>query len=572
MKKVVRIIIVFLLLFFVGVKKVSALTVEENLTLEKDIRDGLYIPQGKTVTINLNGHSITGMINKKNYTATIINEGTLIIEGDGEIKSSSHKAVINQKKLTINGGTFISEKNDYNILSDGESLIINKGSFNQGILLKNSSNYKVRKFEINGGNFDKYKSKIYLNNSNNEKNTYKDIIIKNIIIEKLILENHLANIETNENIVIENTSITGKNNSFIYIGKGNIFIKNMECSNGIIKGIPKKIYIENGKFDTLGISGNSNSTNTTLINLIVTSQLYIENPNNNAIIKSGYYEEISSYKQAVSEPLGSNITIEGGKINKLNGYGEGKINVKGGTITGTIVSDNASTITIENGVFKGALISNNTPVNKKVNGNGIFDIEGGTFDIEPSNEFINQEYIKETSIENKIIVTKENDIYNEISSNIIDATMINEKDLELIKNKANNKYNIISYYNVSNSKMTGNKELINYVKETEKYTDVTLKLPDNLPITEEDKKIKYVLIGLNDGDAYIIDNIQVNYNEIVFKTNKFSTYALAYYDTNNDSKNNVKKMKKPTNKKRKYREIIGFLNSLIIPSKIIITS
>ena len=568
MKRVVRILFIFLLLFFVGVKKVSALTIEEDTTLENDITDGIYIPEGKSVTLNLNGHSITGRINKSNYTGTIINEGTLIIEGDGEIKCTSHQAVINKKNLIINGGTFKAQKQDYNILSQGESLIINNGNFDQGIILKLSGNDKIKKFEINGGSFNPQKSKIYLDNSSKEKNIYKNIIIKNINISELILGNFDANGNSIENITIENTNITSSNNnSFIYNGSGNIFIKNIESANALITGNPKRIYIENGIFKTLGLSGNSNSTNTTLINLIVTSQLYIENPNNKATIKCGYYEEVSSYRQAVSEPLGGNILIEGGKINKLNGYGEGKINIKGGTITGTIISDNSSTITIENGIFKGILVSKNTPVNKKVNGNGTFEIRGGIFDIEPTNEFINREYIKETNIENRIIVTKENEIYNNISSSIIDATTIDERDIELIKNRAKNKYNIVSYYNVLNSEMTGNKELINYVKETAEYKKVTIKLPDNLPNIEEESKRNYVVLVLNDKKVDIIDNLQINYNEITFETNKFTTYALGYYDTNNESQNVAKKTKRTTNNKRKYRKIVGFLNRLITLSK-----
>ena len=120
MKRVVRILFIFLLLFFVGVKKVSALTIEEDTTLENDITDGIYIPEGKSVTLNLNGQNITGKINKSNYNGTIINEGTLIIEGDGEIKCTSHQAVINKKNLIINGGTFKTQKQDYNILSEGD--------------------------------------------------------------------------------------------------------------------------------------------------------------------------------------------------------------------------------------------------------------------------------------------------------------------------------------------------------------------------------------------------------------------------------------------------------------------
>ena len=548
MKKVVKIIVIFLLLFFVGVNKVSALTVEENLTLESNITDGIYIPQGKEVILNLNGHDVTGVINKNNNKSTILNEGTLIIEGYGEIKSRQNPSVITQ----------------------GKSLIIHGGNFDKEIILKLSGEEKERKFEIDGGKFNSKYSKIYLDTCSNSNNFYKDITIKNIIINELILGNNISsNTNSIENLNIENTTITGsKNNSFLYNSNGNLFIKNIDVENGesLITGTPKRIIIENGRFKTLGLSGTLNNIDTTLINLIVTSGLYVEGPNNKVTIKSGYYEEVSNYKQAVSKHLGGNIIIEDGKYGKINGYGEGKINVKGGTIEGTVVSDNLSTITIENGIFKGILISKNTPVNKEVNGNGIFKIKGGTFDIEPINEFIDEKYKKEINIENKIVVTKESEIYNSISSNIIDPTTINNNDIELVKTKAKNKYNIVSYYEVLNSKMTGNDEFIDYVKETEKSLKVTLKLPDNLPPVEEESKRNFVILSFNEGNVEIIDNVEINYSEISFKTNKFSKYALAYYDTNNESKTIVKKLNK--NNKKKYTKIIGFLNKLITLSKI----
>ena len=122
---------------------------ETTITLTENVTESITIPAGKTVTLNLNGNTLTNEADKD--TITVALGGTLTIEGTGTVDNVSHgrAAVYNNGTVTINGGTFeggkITIKND-----DGGILEINNGMFT------NSGNrvvFNANKAEINGGEF-----------------------------------------------------------------------------------------------------------------------------------------------------------------------------------------------------------------------------------------------------------------------------------------------------------------------------------------------------------------------------------------------------------------------------------
>ena len=74
---------------------------ETQITLENDVVGNIVVGAGKTVTISLGGHSITGTSG-----ATITNEGTLTIAGEGDVISVDAYAVDNHGVMTIAGGNY----------------------------------------------------------------------------------------------------------------------------------------------------------------------------------------------------------------------------------------------------------------------------------------------------------------------------------------------------------------------------------------------------------------------------------------------------------------------------------
>ena len=133
-----------------------------DITLGADIEASIEIPAGVTVTLDLNGKTLTNEAGNH----TITNEGTLTIKGDGTVDNVSHArgALVNKGTATINGGTFTrsQEKGDSPSNNGGNSWYVID---NQGVLtvtggtVRNTSGFSslVRNMNgtlnVNGGNF-----------------------------------------------------------------------------------------------------------------------------------------------------------------------------------------------------------------------------------------------------------------------------------------------------------------------------------------------------------------------------------------------------------------------------------
>lgn len=79
---------------------------DTTITLTENITESITIPAGKTVTLNLNGNTLTNEADKD--TITVALGGILTIEGPGIVDNVSHgrAAVYNNGTVTINGGTY----------------------------------------------------------------------------------------------------------------------------------------------------------------------------------------------------------------------------------------------------------------------------------------------------------------------------------------------------------------------------------------------------------------------------------------------------------------------------------
>ena len=117
---------------FVGDKHYATLVeaVKEELLTKDEVVIDLYndtyfaepvaVPTGKTLTLNLNGHTISSVMTEKNSSALITNNGTLVIDdktGNGlitanatnpdmkDIPSYASNVITNKGNLVLNGGT-----------------------------------------------------------------------------------------------------------------------------------------------------------------------------------------------------------------------------------------------------------------------------------------------------------------------------------------------------------------------------------------------------------------------------------------------------------------------------------
>lgn len=89
-----------------------------TVTLLKDVTADITIPAGKTMTLDLNGKTLT---NVKDHT--ILNNGNLTITGAGTVDNVSHQkgALYNKGTVVVNGGTFDRSKENGKTSNDSGS-------------------------------------------------------------------------------------------------------------------------------------------------------------------------------------------------------------------------------------------------------------------------------------------------------------------------------------------------------------------------------------------------------------------------------------------------------------------
>ena len=97
---------------------ISSAASGDTVTLLKDTKEDITIPSGKTITLDLNGKTLTNVDDH-----TILNNGNLTITGTGTVDNISHAkgALYNKGTVVINGGTFDRSKENGKTSNDSGS-------------------------------------------------------------------------------------------------------------------------------------------------------------------------------------------------------------------------------------------------------------------------------------------------------------------------------------------------------------------------------------------------------------------------------------------------------------------
>ncbi|WP_071442331.1 InlB B-repeat-containing protein [Traorella massiliensis] len=271
---------------------------QANVTvkLNEDVQKDVVIPAGATVTLDLNGQTLT---NVTSDTITVEKGATLKVIGEGTVdnKSNGRAAVFNNGNVTLNGGTYdrTSESGESADISGGNSwyTICNHGTMtiNKGVTVKNTGSFSSM---IENG--------YYSYNSSNTRNGHNPSVN-----------------EANPSLNINGGEFVGGLNT----------VKNDD--GGVLT-------IKDGNF--------TNTTQAAVLNW------------NKATIEGGYFETDAencilngaSSMNSSKNNLGE-LTISGGTFNSngitvLNYFtftGDELINIKGGTYLSDGVADNSVT-------------------------------------------------------------------------------------------------------------------------------------------------------------------------------------------------------------------------------------
>lgn len=264
---------------------IEAAEAGETIKLDANITGDVVVPESVNITIDLNGKKI---INSDGHT--IMNNGTLTIEGEGTVDNITHgkAALYNKGTVTLNGGTF--DRTQENGRSDSSSggnsyyTIKNVGNMtiNEGVNVRTANgNNQLGRFSslvangyYNGTTYDNDKGEekptLTINNGtfSGGLNTIKNDDCAELTINNGTFENSYQATVQNHNIATinggtykaaSNASSTGKETYGVYnCGcDANIDLGRLTVTGGIFEGADHAIADVSSQPAVVNISGGS---------------------------------------------------------------------------------------------------------------------------------------------------------------------------------------------------------------------------------------------------------------------------------------------------------------------------
>ena len=372
---------------------IEAAEAGETIKLAADITGDVVVPEGVNITIDLNGKKITNSVGH-----TIMNNGTLTIEGEGTVDNITHgkAALYNKGTVTLNGGTF--DRTQENGQSDSSSggnsyyTIKNVGNMtiNEGVnVLTAKGNGELGRFSslvangyYNGTTYDNDKGEekptLTINNGtfSGGLNTIKNDDRAELTINNGTFKNFYQATVQNHNIatinggtykVASDASSTGKETYGVYnCGCGaNIDLGTLTVTGGIFEGADYAIADVSSQTAVVNISGGSFSgakgaivkgTNSKNSNAIISISGGVFDSNVQAYAADGYKAiQVKDNKYVVANKISLDGVkrIRRGTTTTLKAIVEANGKTYDVAAPITWASDKEAVATVENGVVTG---------------------------------------------------------------------------------------------------------------------------------------------------------------------------------------------------------------------------
>ena len=186
----------------------------------------------------------------------------------------------------------------------------------------------------------------------------------------------------------------------------------------------------------------------------------------------------------------------------------------------------------------------NTTEEYKGQDNSVIEINGGIFNLAAGAKVTNvekQESVKEfTTQTGEVIVAKEEDLKNVVVISDVKKEDLSAEELKLIEEAIKDKYTIAGFYNIDLFKGLNKDLLVSQLTETKEAETITVKVPSDIKAVAEGYNRTYYIIRVHDEKVGILNATLNEDGTVSFKTDKFSTYTLAYVDTKEEKKAEVK--------------------------------
>lgn len=386
---------------------IAKATSENEVVLIENIelKEGLEITN--TVTLNLNGKTLSASKYMESLALIKVKDGNLTINGEGTVKSASQGNdysmavwVTGEGIATINGGTYTNvgaksvedngttpNNNELIYANDSGKIYINGGTFTGNtenakwgtrytLNLRDNDN-KVASIVVKGGTFTEYdpaNSKSENPTANLVAEGYKVVVDGNKYTVKLIEDTDVA--------IVNATAYTTLNEAFANASSGAkiLMLQGVELTEGIV--ITNTLTLDlNGKT----IKAAENQPSTALLKVENTGKLKIEGEGTINSASQG-----NNYSMAVWARNGGEVIIENGTFTNLGGKAFEDAEKTKPNNNELIYASGAGKITINGGTFVG---NSENPthkttftLNKLDNDGSVITVKGGTFvAYDPSN-------------------------------------------------------------------------------------------------------------------------------------------------------------------------------------------
>ncbi len=468
---------------------------EEKITLEENSNSVIEVAEDATVVIDLNGKEL----NVTNNHAIIVNEGaTVTITGNGII-NAKRAAVINKGgNVTIENGTFAST--DYYTIKNLGTMTINGGIFGQTD-------------EKNAGN-----SSLISNGWYSAKDEGIDAPDKASVTEAkaiMTINGGIFNHYT--------TTVTIKSDDW---SKTTINGGNFNSKNGRLVQATGEVIVNNGNFigyKDISLLNGDESNGYEPATLTITGGTF-------------------SAESIVWPYTSGTLTISGGTFNNIKSVvntekegKEAKYFISGGTFAidvNAYLDDGLYATKSENGYVVGKpYVESEMEVLDPEKIEEVKEVIVGVVGNEKTDNIIAQSILKDSKLAE---ATKDISVNVNVEIETIKEESASEEvktAMKSIKEKAG-KATVAHFFDISILvKNTNTGAHIGNVTNLTEEIELMILLPENLKNTDAKVNRNYSVLREHDGK---VDTIKADLSKdgkyLVFKTDKFSTYALAYED------------------------------------------
>ena len=550
---------------------VSATTeISENYTLNADSTEAIVVKSGSNVTIDLNGYNLTvdgdaitvesgatatirGSGSKVNSTqGAVVNLGGTVTIESGTYNSSEWYTVKNLANMTIKGGVFTQAINN-----TGNSSLIANGWYNGKTSSGNDRNVPVPTgnspvaiLTIDGGTFTQY--------------TTTSTIKSDDWSKTIINSGEFTSVNGTLIQVTGDVAISGGK----YKGDGDIFLFNGDGTEGYEA---TKLNVSGGDFDAEYITRTHTTGTLTITGGTFKNLTEVQNPMDkkdysknitggtyNCDVKdeiaSGYstYKTTSGYDVAETgevsiefneiimakgstKDLGISVTSNLEKYFTISSSDDSVVSVENNKITANKVGKATITASLSNGTSKQVSV-----VVYEIVGEENTDEVNDTKQVvnEIVNQIINGEEVTNLTDEQKqAIETSVKDgekLVVDVDSTLVDSEEISE-DASKVEAVIKNDAKIAGYYNIDIIIKNEQGTEITKLSQLNKEIQITISIPEGISKVEDGYTRKYTIIRVHDGVAEELETIYNENGTLTFSSDKYSTYAITYVDTLNNS-------------------------------------